>query len=446
MRITSAGNVGIGTSSPTFKLEVNQSGTGIVHTDGTRTFATYLDSSGIWLGSRSNNNLQFYTNNGAVQLTLNTSGNLGLGVTPSAWSGYLGFDMSSHAGLGSYLQNITVNSNAYFGGAGWTYKSTLSAGQYLISGNSHQWKIAPSGTAGNAITFTQAMTLDASGRLLVGKTSTDANNWGIQNYSAAGAFQSGIQLTYGGVGASAMWVPAGAGLAFGVDFASGTTERMRITASGNVGIGTTSPSQILEIGNGSVAGQQIRMVGSTSNAVGAEITNSIRFGAGQWQSVFNNNNFAWEVGRTKTASSFDGRFSIYSLNRVSDAESKVERLSIDGSGNLAFNSGYGSAATAYGCRAWVNFNGTGTVAIRASGNVSSITDNGTGDYTVNFSTAMPDANYAPTYGCGTTNTGGSWDYPGGTYQTLTTSLRMRTYNTDNTNLIDTELASVAIFR
>jgi lipocalin len=48
----------------------------------------------------------------------------------------------------------------------------------------------------------------------------------------------------------------------------------------------------------------------------------------------------------------------------------------------------------YKCRAWVNFNGTGTVAIRASGNVSSITDNGTGDYTVNFTAAMSDANYA----------------------------------------------------
>jgi len=53
----------------------------------------------------------------------------------------------------------------------------------------------------------------------------------------------------------------------------------------------------------------------------------------------------------------------------------------------------GSAPT-YAVRAWVNFNGTGTVAIRASGNVSSITDNGVGDYTVNFTTAMPDANYA----------------------------------------------------
>jgi hypothetical protein len=51
-------------------------------------------------------------------------------------------------------------------------------------------------------------------------------------------------------------------------------------------------------------------------------------------------------------------------------------------------------APLYMCRAWVNFNGTGTVAIRASGNVSSITDNGTGVYTVNFTTSMPDANYA----------------------------------------------------
>lgn len=51
-------------------------------------------------------------------------------------------------------------------------------------------------------------------------------------------------------------------------------------------------------------------------------------------------------------------------------------------------------APVYACRAWVNFNGTGTVAIRASGNVSSITDNGTGDYTVNFTNAMPDVNYS----------------------------------------------------
>ena len=70
----------------------------------------------------------------------------------------------------------------------------------------------------------------------------------------------------------------------------------------------------------------------------------------------------------------------------------------DTSGNFLMNSGYGSAATAYGCRAWVNFDGTGTVAINASGNVSSITDDGTGLYTINFTNAMPDANYAVSLG------------------------------------------------
>jgi hypothetical protein len=66
---------------------------------------------------------------------------------------------------------------------------------------------------------------------------------------------------------------------------------------------------------------------------------------------------------------------------------------ISTSGNLSFNSGYGSSVVGYGCRAWVNFTGVGTVSINASGNVSSITDNGAGDYTVNFSTSMPDINY-----------------------------------------------------
>jgi hypothetical protein len=78
---------------------------------------------------------------------------------------------------------------------------------------------------------------------------------------------------------------------------------------------------------------------------------------------------------------------------VSFTTSGTARGGFTSGGNFQFNSGYGSVATAYGCRAWVNFNGTGTVAIRASGNVSSITDNGVGDYTVNFATAMPDANY-----------------------------------------------------
>ena len=71
-----------------------------------------------------------------------------------------------------------------------------------------------------------------------------------------------------------------------------------------------------------------------------------------------------------------------SAGTLATAESTLAQFNASGS------------APVYACRAWVNFNGTGTVAIRASGNVSSITDNGTGNYTVNFTTAMPDANYS----------------------------------------------------
>jgi hypothetical protein len=72
----------------------------------------------------------------------------------------------------------------------------------------------------------------------------------------------------------------------------------------------------------------------------------------------------------------------------------VAQAQINSTGDFAINAGFGSVGKAYLCRAWVNFNGTGTPAIRESGNVSSITDNGAGDYTVNFTTAMPDANFA----------------------------------------------------
>ena len=82
----------------------------------------------------------------------------------------------------------------------------------------------------------------------------------------------------------------------------------------------------------------------------------------------------------------------------------IVQMSLTSAGNLQFNSGYGSVATAYGCRAWVNFNGTGTVAIRASGNVSSITDNNVGNYTINFTNAMPNINYSA---IGNMNTAGT---------------------------------------
>ena len=102
-------------------------------------------------------------------------------------------------------------------------------------------------------------------------------------------------------------------------------------------------------------------------------------------------------------------------------------------------------APIYPCRAWVNFNGSGTVAIRGSGNVSSITDNGTGDYTVNFTTAMPDANYA-SFGFGKQTTGTTLGGAGieGTSPS-TSSLRILTADA-GFNAADFVFVSVSIFR
>ena len=88
-----------------------------------------------------------------------------------------------------------------------------------------------------------------------------------------------------------------------------------------------------------------------------------------------------ELVPTNTASAFTLTVPA-STGTMATTESTLTQFNVSGS------------APVYACRAWVNFNGTGTVAIRASGNVSSITDNGVGDYTVNFTTAMSDTDYA----------------------------------------------------
>ena len=147
-------------------------------------------------------------------------------------------------------------------------------------------------------------------------------------------------------------------------------EALRIIANGNVGISTSAQINKLDIAS----------AGTSQITVKDGIDNLARY----------------DFGRDGTDGffAFNGVQATFSGYRWA-VNNGTEAMRITNAGNLHFNSGYGSAALAFGCRAWVNFNGTGTVAIRASGNVSSITDNGTGDYTVNFTTNMPDANYAP---------------------------------------------------
>jgi hypothetical protein len=131
---------------------------------------------------------------------------------------------------------------------------------------------------------------------------------------------------------------------------------------------------------------------------------------------------------------------------IAFAEGGAEAMRIDSSANLQFNSGYGSVAIAYGCRAWVRFNGTGTVAINGSGNVSSITDNGTGDYTINFTTAMSDANYGVSGSVGLAISPGGriFEVKNATAPT-TSSVRVLTTNIGSTPT-DYDFVSASIFR
>ena len=112
--------------------------------------------------------------------------------------------------------------------------------------------------------------------------------------------------------------------------------------------------------------------------------------------------------------------------------------------NLAGTQTVPVATVAQGsAKAWVNFNGTGTVAIRASFNVSSITDNGAGDYTVNFTTAMPDANYSVT---GLAGVFGVQNAAITQIGNNTTSISIRTRLSYADTAYDSSLVQIAVFR
>jgi len=127
---------------------------------------------------------------------------------------------------------------------------------------------------------------------------------------------------------------------------------------------------------------------------------------------------------------------------IAFSEGGVEAMRLDSSANLQFNSGYGSVATAYACRAWVNFDGTGTPAIRASGNMTSITDQGVGDYTLNLTTALTDIKYSV---AGFVNESGRIVTGRGVAFT-TSAIRIGCFVATNQTLEDQSVICVAVFR
>jgi len=223
-----------------------------------------------------------------------------------------------------------------------------------------------------------------------------------------------------------------------IEFTTDGSESMRIDDNGNVGVGTANPTSRMEV------------AGESGSADIARLTINEKFNNG---STF----FGLDFKRTYTDTGDDQPAGFIHIQRIGtrnnagmlfgigdEDDSVQEHMRLDKVGNLQFNSGYGSVFTAYGCRAWVNFDGTGTVSIRESGNVSSITDNGTGDYTVNFATAMPDTSYSALASTGQLGADITNRILSASILN-TSSIKIRVNDTTN-DPSDNSLISIAIFR
>jgi hypothetical protein len=171
MTLNSTG-LGVG-ATPTSRLTI---GSGSFSTASANTTAMYTAATGLEVLSDS---YYFGNRTGGNLVTITSSGNVGVGVTPSAWvSGSPAVQLKYNSSIWAFTDNsLQLNQNAYFDGA-WKYinSSSLASSNYYQEGGNHRWRTAAAGTAGNAITWTTPMSLDTSGNLLVARTGAGLDN------------------------------------------------------------------------------------------------------------------------------------------------------------------------------------------------------------------------------------------------------------------------------
>ena len=475
LTVDTSQRVGIGTFSPNSVLQVN-SGTNL---------------GGVLIGFNAGSSnfydadLQiFRTGNGTERVRIDSSGNLGLGVAPNTWGTnrraiQIGGNSSSALSLGAAVSEIFYN--GYFNTSNQLIATTTGQVGYHDFNNNvaggFTWGTSnASVTAGNVATVTTRMTLLAGGNVGIGDTAPGSR---LSVYGSTGGifkFQgdttgNGYGYFLNSSGTSIGYLGNGGGGALGGgtanDFvvrgeanlllAIGNSEKARITADGKflVGTSTSALEKLVVLGDG--GGIQINR-NQTGTPTSGQALGSIGFKG----IVSANSNAAAEVliqasaDENHSGSTAGSRLEFHTkASGVGPGSSPTERFRITSTGaQFSVIPGGSTIYPQFACRAWVNFDGTGTAVggnppIRASGNVSSITDNGTGHYTVTFSTAMPDANYA-IVGTSSTDSGniGVFSSVAGTtdFSKATNTVTVRTISTSTSVGRDYNSVNIAIFR
>ena len=283
-----------------------------------------------------------FSEGGVEAARFDSAGNFGLGVTPSAWTSAwraLQIGGGSQAGglygnAGGTTGQVGISQNWYFNGSNNLYLATAAASDYYQFGGQHVWRNAPSGTAGNAISFTQAMTLDASGNLLLGGTTATNSASGRGNIVVNGTSSSMFNMTVGGV-SKAYLFHAGTDMVLdnvangAMLFYTNDTERARIDSDGRLLVGLTSSvasGYKLQIANGTGGGIVSTADNggdanywSRSDNIGYHFYASTVAGAGRFAVATNGN-------VTNANNSYGGISDVKLKENIIDATPKLEKL------------------------------------------------------------------------------------------------------------------------
>jgi len=274
----SANAVGVGTTNPQKTLDV------------TGTFAISNSTTSYWDFDRNDSDGSLtISDTGSEKVRLDTSGNLGLGVVPTA-NDYTGAMQLGYAGHGLTPRSATdlaMSVNAYHSGGGWKYGSTNPA-SLLVQSSGFSWYTAGSGTAGTSISFTPAMTLDTSGNLLVGTTSATFVSTGRKCFEVNGATNSIINLADESSGSkvSKFYIHNDASNNYINHFAANGvsqlwwtqgSERMRLDTSGALLVGTTTSAGAGGVG---LTGQFRAGYQGVLNGFGGEDSSGLYFSGG----------------------------------------------------------------------------------------------------------------------------------------------------------------------